>query len=214
MIKIDLLKGEGIPVANRPGTVALMLTPFVIPVVISALMAGAYLDGRATLKTHNAKLASGNAAYQELADIQQFLENVQAKHTHVEDSLSEVDDAVDTHMQWSSIILALVDNLPDNVALSKLRVKRNSMQELVPHQDDSQRSTLITYCQYTLTLVADSFAGATGSEAIQNYIHSLQNSSELQSKIENVDVTSQKSARSDDSRLVHYEINCVFKVQK
>jgi hypothetical protein len=46
MFKIDLLKGQGVPVKSRPESIAITAVALVVPIVIAFVMLGYFLQNR------------------------------------------------------------------------------------------------------------------------------------------------------------------------
>ena len=53
---IDLLNGQGLPQKSRPGTIALAAVPFLIPVLISGVLATGWYHNRSLIETEEAVL--------------------------------------------------------------------------------------------------------------------------------------------------------------
>jgi len=210
MIQIDLLKGEGLPRKSHPRRILLFGLFMLLPAMAGIFLMGQYLANKTSLHSLRVKMASRDEIPPELAAIQQFLSNAQTEHKILDSSLSEVKKTLDYHMQWSPVLVALVESLPEEVTIDSLELKRSQIRHKIPLKTNPSLTEEITLYQYTLQIVAYS---ESGSEAIQKYLMQLRNSEALVSNIENIQLVSQKSVSAGKTDQIHYELECTFKIK-
>ena len=210
MIQIDLLKGEGLPCKSHPRRILVFGFFMLLPALAGISLMGQYLANKTSLHFLRVKLVSRGEIPPELAAIQQFLSNAQTEHKILDSNLSEVKKTLDYHMQWSPILVALVESLPEEVTIDSLELKRSQIRHKIPLKTNPSLTEEITLYQYTLQIVVHS---DLGSEAIQKYLMQLRNSEALVSNIENIQLVSQKSVSKGEAVLIHYELECTFKIK-
>lgn len=212
MISIDLLKGEGRPVKSRPGVVALMVVPFIFPVLAGVFLAGWYQSDKIMMRMQVKKLTSYEEGPREYSDVVQFLQDAAAESKYINSCLGEVNQTINNHRQWSPILAALAENLPPAVSLNCLELLREKKREKIPHKDDPQKTVFIDKYQYTLRITTDTGTTVEDDAAIQVFIQQLRNSNLLEPRIEDIRIASQQSVSEETVDIVRYEIDCVFKM--
>ena len=115
MITIDLLQGQGVPIKSKPGEVALAAAPFLILAVLALVMVSGYFGNRVRLKLQQKALSNCELKIEEVSLARQFLSDVDAEHRSINDHLREISRAVVSHMQWSDILTAVTESLPESV---------------------------------------------------------------------------------------------------
>ncbi|KPK77770.1 MAG: hypothetical protein AMJ79_02190 [Phycisphaerae bacterium SM23_30] len=213
MIAIDLLKGAGTPIKSRPGVVALMMAPFVIPVLIGILLAGWYLSDKVTLQTHVKKLTRYDQRPKELLDAQQLLKNAASQRDVLNNCLTEIHDTIGNHMQWSPVLMTLAQNLPPSVTFNGLAAVREKIRQKAPQKDDPEKTVYLTKYKYTLRITVDTDTTVEGAAAVQDFIQRLRLSQTLAPKIEDIRIASYQSVHAETGDFVRYEIDCILKIE-
>jgi hypothetical protein len=213
MISIDLLKGQGAPIKSRPGMVALLTIPFFIPIITGIFLTGWYLNGKVNLRMQVKKLTSYDVNSPELTDIEQILKDAASQRRALNNCLAEIDTNIDNHMQWSPVLMTLVQNLPEGVTFNGLAVVQEKIRQKIPQKDDPQKSIYVAKYKYTLRITADTDNTIEGGAAVQSFIQRLRQADALASKIEDIRIASNQSVNAETGDFVRYEIDCVFKIK-
>ncbi len=124
MISVDLLKGEGRPIKSRPGVVALMVVPFIFPVLAGVFLVGWYQSDKIMMRVQVKKLTSYNEGPQQYSDVEQLLQDAAAESKYINSCLIEVSGTINHHRQWSPVLSSLTENLPPAVSLNSLELLR------------------------------------------------------------------------------------------
>ena len=212
MISVDLLKGEGRPIKSRPGVVALMVVPFIFPVLAGVFLVGWYQSDKIMMRVQVKKLTSYNEGPQQYSDVEQLLQDAAAESKYINSCLIEVSGTINHHRQWSPVLSSLTENLPPAVSLNSLELLREKKREKIPDKDDTQKTVLVDKYQYTLRITTDTGTTVEDDAAVQVFIQQLRNSSLLAPRIEDIRIASQQSVSEETVDIVRYEIDCVFKM--
>jgi Tfp pilus assembly protein PilN len=128
MFKIDLLKGQGIPPRSRPEPIAAAVILIALPVIVVAFMLTSFYVNRidnSYLKREidrmKNELSTGNMSV--ILEQQKALEQ---QRKDLSDSLSEVSSVIDNQTQWSTLLLAIVKDLPPSVTLRSAYVTKEN----------------------------------------------------------------------------------------
>ena len=120
MFTVDLFKGQAIPEKTGPRQIAIVAVAVGVPLVVVAVMLGAYLSNRVRIGATRNRIERLGASTTELADVlkahQQFLQQKNGINIY----LAEVSEAVTKHFQWSPIVKLVAENIPSSVLLTKL----------------------------------------------------------------------------------------------
>ncbi|MCK5225816.1 MAG: hypothetical protein KAQ89_03785 [Planctomycetes bacterium] len=210
MFKIDLLKGQGIPIKSRPESIAVMAIAFIVPLLIAIIMFGYYL--RTTIiisvQTHEIRNCESNTnKLAEAVNLQRSLEN--EKET-INGCLSDVSLAIANHMQWSPVLETIVKNLPNSVVLTALSVKQEFVNKKVPSKKNFDEMISVSVPMRTLYMKIMANAKYDSAKEVRDFRQQLMLPENLGSKLKTVQVSQQvENYREKD--VVFYEINCVFK---
>ena len=210
MFTIDLLKGQGIPMKSRPGGIAISAVAVAIPVIIAIVMLGIYLNNRIIISVNNRDISRQQAEIDKLSDLVKQLEAIEKEKAACGQCLSEVKSSTDRYAQWSPVLVAVVENMPASVALTRLEVKQRSIKRKVPKKEDPKKTVDIDVPVRTLTMSICASAQSDGDKAVRDFQTRLRSSAFLGPKLENITV-SQEAGTLDKQDVVIYEINCIFK---
>ena len=208
MIEIDLLKGGGLPAKSKPGLVALGSLPFLLPLVGAVALAGLYRSDRVLLQSADQKAAMCSRRIEDQASTQAYVEAVQAEQEASSVLMGETAALVGRHLQFSPVLMALIESVPDGVTLLRFQVIRREVRTKVPKADDPRQTVDVTAYQYILEVAVR--AESDDAAPIQKFIQSLKGSAVLAEKLEDVRLASQRPVETEDETFVQYDIECVF----
>ena len=211
MYKIDLLKGRGLPSKTQPLHIVLAAAVGLITVAAVLFTVGSYCRNHVVGRSLAAKLASYDAHGNDLIRVEQIVADKRQERQTINKQLNEVSSVINTHMQWSPIIAAVLENLPDSVALNSLELSRNVRQERITRPEDQNNPVTVKTYQYVLEIGAVCDVGLVGNRAVQKFIDRLRASEAMLSKLEDIRVMSNQSQGNDDTDSSRYDIECVFK---
>ncbi|MHC4060638.1 MAG: hypothetical protein ACYSUC_05730 [Planctomycetota bacterium] len=209
MFTTDLLNGQGIPVRSGPERVTVATVAVGVPVVIAIIMLGWYLSNNITVSVTRQALANYEARTKELADAIESQMSFEKEREVIYNCLSEVSTCIGKHSQWSPVLEAVVQNLPDAVVLTRLEAKQDSTKIKAAPKGDGRQTVDISVPLRTLRMTV-SGNPQYGDKAVRDLRDRLRLSTVLGSKLQDIDIT-QKPDKLDGRDAVSYEINCFFK---
>ena len=210
MFKIDLLKGQNVPVRSNPAGVALAVMPFLVPLAAAIVMVGTYLAGRVELDTRSRQLGDCEVKLKQMTGAGEFLRDIESKHEQIDKCLLEVSQAITEHMQWSGVLVGIVDSLPETVTLDEMTVKRVVSRKNAQKRGAGSEKNADGGYRYTLQLSAENHERDQGGAAIRRFIQRLRESDSIGWRFEDIRVVSNQSSADESEESVRYEIDCVF----
>ncbi|MHC4114958.1 MAG: hypothetical protein ACYSSL_06545 [Planctomycetota bacterium] len=210
LLSIDLLKGQGIPIKSRPGGAALLAITIAVPIIAAIIMVGDYAGDRIILMSQKRNLAKIESEILQLGGGVKFQEDVKEEISNINACLRETADIIKMQLQWSPILELIVQNIPENLVLSELSVRTESVQKEFPRKDDPSRNITLSIQRRILTITLYGNMGDESDEAALEFLRSLSASAALNTKIEDIRPIAQIT--DEENRKVRYSIECVFKV--
>lgn len=209
---IDLLKGRGIPAKSKPeGIIATAIT-VLVPLIIALSMAGLYLSTKILNDLQRSEIARYNRKIEEnAANITEYENRCNLKK-NFEGCLSETATALGEHEQWSDILVAIVENMPESLVLNKLMVQENRIRVKVPDRNNQGQTIDKMVPSRALSMELEGSSFSQTDEAVKEFRKRLQHSSVLGPNLEDIPV-SQEVDENGDSNVVKYELKCIFKPQ-
>ena len=212
MFTVDLLKGKGIPVKRGPEgmiTAAVALAP---PLIITIVMLGFYLHTRIITSIQKNRIVTFENKIQELSDVAEMQKSLEEKKNVINSCLSEVASSLGRYEQWSPILIALVENMPDSMILTKLEATYSSVKRKVPKKDEPGTTVEISVPIRTLQMKVSGTPQLNYDTAVRDFKNRLSSSSLLAPMLEDIRV-SQGIDSLQGQDVVSYEIDCIFKPQ-
>ena len=203
MFTIDLLKGQGLPPNSRPADAAIKTLPFLVPLAAVMILLGHYFWQGATLESLAQIKKMEENQIEDMAAVSAFIKEIENSRGKINGSVGEVSKTINYHIQWTPILMELVENLPETVTLESMSVSRELVKEKSNDKSDGY--------QYTLRLSVDGGATSEGSETIQDFIQRIRLSKLLASKIQAIKIVSSRNFDEENRRGIRYEIDCVFR---
>jgi hypothetical protein len=209
MLKIDLLKGQGIPIKSSPGGAFLLAVVIAIPLLTTMMLSTIYLDGRIELNTLRNEWGNIEDKISLLSTGVKFQESDRKEINSVNACFVEVHEVLQSHIQWTPIFVALFENLPEKLFLEKLSVDTHMEPAEVPKRSDPMEFITIDVPRSIMYIDLYGHIKDHDGEKVRNYIKKLNASTDLMEKIESVRPLSQRMDKHDE--VVRYSIKCVFK---
>lgn len=210
MFSIDLLKGQAIPLKSKPGGLAIMVATAAIPITFAMGMFSFYLHNNITVSVEAKEIARYEEEIDKLSEAVGIHESLKKEKAAYFDCLTEVKSSITNHAQWSPVLMALIENMPDSVVLTSLEVEYDSVKKKVPKKDDPKKMVEISVPVRALHLKVSGGPQRNCDEAVKEFMDRLSSSEYLAPRLEKISV-SQESEKIDGQDVVSYEISCVFK---
>ena len=214
MFTVDLLKGSGLPLRSSPGKAALGAIPFIVPVLIGAVLVVQYFYTNAIMAATRHNTDRMQTAIQEYAgDIAEY-EQQTAAIARTRQRLAEVSTAIGRHLQWSDVLRALTESLPEGIAVKNIELKRNATRTKVADKNDPQILIPKTIIKRTLVVAVYGSPGTATDAAVQTYLTNLAASPVLDALAHDMRITSRYEEDIDDKKASVYEIECPITAQE
>jgi len=210
MFTIDLLKGQGIPIKSRPKGIVIAVITLAVPIIIAIAILGLYLSNSIAMSIQKQGIINYETKIGGLSDAVELQKSFEKEKAVISSALSEVKSSIGRHTQWTPVLATLVENLPDSLVLTELRVKQNSVKIKVPKKDDPQKMVDISVPVRTLQMSVSGRPGDNCDEAVRDFKDRLRSSALLGPKLEDIRV-SQKFGTLEGRDVISYEIDCIFK---
>jgi Tfp pilus assembly protein PilN len=216
MFAIDLLKGQGRPARTKPQGVAIFVATFAVPMLVAILIAGYYYRNKVVISIHKQNIANYVTQTEHLADALKLKEAWEKDKSAINGCLTEVAGSIGRHTQWSPVLVAIVQNLPESVVLNSMEVRQSSIKRksavkagLEKDNKDKQADTSVAV--RTLKLRVSGNPSYDCDREVKAFRESLRASNVLGPKLEDVVIASQGHDTLDGREVVAYDIDCIFK---
>jgi len=212
MFTIDLLKGQGIPMKSSPGGIAIAAVTVAVPMTIAIIMFGFYLNNRTQVSIKEHEIVRCQAEIDKLSGAVELQKSLEKEKITYGNYLSEVNSSISRYIQWSPVLVTLVENMPDSVMLTELEVKQLSVRKKVPDKDNPQEMIEKSVPVRILQMTVSGSPQHDCDKAVRDFRNRLRSSAFLGPKLENIGV-SQESETLEGRDVASYGIECVFKTR-
>jgi len=213
MFAIDLLKGEAIPATSRPQGIAITAAAFGMPVMVAIVLFGLYMSNAAAISVQRPQVDYYQQKDEEFSEALAENESFEQQKNTINSVLSEVSASVHRHIQWSPIIVTLVESIPDSLLLTGLEVKRHNANRKIPKKDDPETLISTNVTITTLRIQVSGKSAQASDVAVRHFSDCLRLSELLGPKLEDIEVSRENTDPKSGDDMVSYGINCVFKPQ-
>ncbi len=210
MFKIDLLKGQGLPLKSSPGGIAIVAVTIAVPLFALIMMFGFYVNDIAYMSIREQEIVRCQSGIDKLSEAVKLHESLEKKKTLYVDCLSEVNSSIGKYIQWSPVLVTLVENMPSSVMLTELDVRQDSVRKKVPNPDNPQEMIDGSVPVKILRMSISGGPQYDCNKEVRDFQDRLQSSTFLGPKFENI-VVSRESETLEGRDVASYEIDCIFK---
>ena len=207
MFTIDLLKGQGIP----PKSIAVGAIGLAVPVIVAIVIAGVYMTDNISLSTQKRELADYEKRVDKLSDALELKRAFEKQRATINEVLSEVSSSIDRHMQWSDVLVDIVENMPESMILAELEAKQNMVRRRVAKDGDAETKVDVMVPLRTLSITVSGKSEYDCDRAVRDFSDRLRISKVLGPKLEDIRVSKSNLGRRKQRNFVSYQIDCVFK---
>jgi len=132
MFKIDLLKGQGIPIKSRPLGIAIAAVTLAVPIIVAIVMFSFYLNNKIIVSVKKQEINRCQAEIDKLSDAVELQKSFEKEKIIYSQCLKEVKSSLGRYTQWSPVLVTLLENMPNTVKLTGLDVKEHYVRKRVP----------------------------------------------------------------------------------
>ena len=214
MFAIDLLKGQGRPARTKPQGVAIFVATFAVPMLVAILIVGYYYRNKVVISIRKQNIAGYVTQTERLADALKLRGAWEKDKSAISGCLADVANSIGRHTQWSPVLVAIVQNLPDSVVMNSLEVRQSLIKQKPVvkagmEKDNKQADASVTV--RTLKLRVSGNPSYDCDREVKAFRERLRASDVLGPKLEDVVIASQGRDTLDGREVVAYDIDCIFK---
>jgi hypothetical protein len=211
MYQIDMLKGRQLPGNSLLGVLFTGIT-FVIPIALAFVISIEYFDGRAYISAYDDKLSDYEFQLREMDEAKVRVDTVVLENQKISASLADVGEVLLRHTQWTDILVAISDNLPDSLRVNKLNVMRRTMTKTVDQRYGPKKKINISVPARTLVVSLYSVGGDGDDVAVRKLQKSLVEAKAFSDRVKDVVISLREPDVVEGADVVRYELNCIMKV--
>jgi Tfp pilus assembly protein PilN len=214
MFTIDLLKGNGIPLRSSPRRAALRTIPFLLPIILTLGLVVEIFYNRTLLITGQDNLQRMQAqitkARQDVTAYEHMLRTIQDTRNR----LREVARVLNRHTQWSDVLTTLAGELPQDIAIGELDLKRSATRKKASDKNNPEK--VVTCIQVRRVLEITLYGPPSGrtDQVVEQYLDRLSVSPVVAPMIESIRIASRYEEEIDDHRSAVYKVECLCKSQE
>ncbi len=197
---------------SSPGGIAIAGVTVAVPMIMAIIMFGFYLNDRTQVSIKEQEIVRCQAEIDKLSDAVELQDSLERKKIVYGNYLSEVKSSISKYIQWSPVLVTIVENMPDSVMLTALEVKQHTVRKKVPKKDNPQEMVEKNVPVRILQMSVSGSPGYDCDKAIRDFRNHLRSSAFLGPKLENIGV-SQESETLEGRDVASYEMECVFKTR-
>ena len=212
MFKIDLLKGQGIPIKSSPGGIAIVAVTVTVPIIVAIIMFGFHLNNKTIASIKEQEIVRCQTEIDKLSNAVELKKSLEKEKIFYGDCLSEVKSSISKYIQWSPVLVTLVENIPNSVMLTGLEVRQDSVRKKIPKKDNPQEMIEASVPVRILRMSVSGNPQYDCNKEVRDFQDRLQSSTFLGPKLENI-VVSRESETLEGRDVASYEIECVFKAR-
>jgi Tfp pilus assembly protein PilN len=213
MHTIDLLKGQGLPAKTTLGSVFFTVLMFVVPLLVGAGMAGFYLINKTEIDIKQGQIDGLKKSTEDLKPKVAQTEKLARERDLYTARLTEVSKCVDTYQQWTPVLIAVSENMPENMIMNKLAVINDEGRGAGRRNSDPNKPLTIPIPQRKMTAELSGKSGTdTFNTKVQEYQKKLKSEPSLSLQLK--DLTYQMQAASGDNPQDSFTMSFVFEKQK
>jgi len=212
MLKIDLLKGQGIPTRSNPEKIALMAITILVPAMMSIAMFGYFWKNSVLISIERQKVANCEKSIASMAKAQALLEKSEKEKKYKNGCLGEVAKILDKRYQWTPGLVEIVKLMPDCVLLKSIEIKQSNVKKSVPSKKDIGQMVEISIPVTRMKISVTERTPGSGPY-IREFQNNLRSSDVFGPILDNV-IVSQGVESYREQSTISYDIECSFKAEK
>jgi hypothetical protein len=209
MFTIDLLKGRGIPVRNRPENIAVAAVTVAVPVIIALIMFGYYMRSSIVLSVQKQEIIGCDTQISKMSEAAALQKTFESEKKIANGCLSEVATNIKNHIQWTPVLVEIVKNMPNSILLTGINVKEDNITKKV-FSKETGKTTDVSVPVRTLQINVFETSGSVHGQSIRDFQDSLRSSAVFGPQLDNISV-SQGVEKLKGQDVVSYQIDCSFK---
>ena len=183
MHTIDLLKGEGIPAKTTLGSICFVAVVAAVPIIVAAVMLSFYLLNNVKIDMGRNSFAKSEEQITEAKPDVKKTKALEDERDLLAKRLKEVSRCVDTFVQWTPILIALSEEMPDEMIMNRLEATSTAGKAATGRRDnDPNKPAVIPMPKRSIVFDIRSSGQGSYSTIAQTYQDNLELSVALEEK--------------------------------
>lgn len=183
MHTIDLLKGEGVPAKTTLGSVFFVAVVAAVPIIVAAVMLSIYLLNNVKIDMGQGFIDKSEQAINESEPEVKKTMALEQERDFLAIRLKEVSRCVDTFVQWTPILIAMSEEMPEEMVMDNLQATSTSGRVAAGRKDnDPNKPAVIPMPKRTLVFDIHGSEQGSYSTIAQTYQDNLQLSAAFDTK--------------------------------
>lgn len=212
MFSIDLLKGKGLPQKLDMKKSMLKAVPVLIPLLAMGVFAASYQRDKTALQNQRQTLVSNQQAIAQYANDVIEYDKMNTRIKGMEKCLNEISRALSYRIQFSDLLMELVQALPESIFVYEIKMDRNAVYEKIQQEDSAEvKQRLVVRRQMKLVLCG--YNADQSDAAVQDYVARLEQSPLLSGIFTEIKPSARQQGEVDDRPAIYYEIDCTLREQ-
>jgi hypothetical protein len=208
MHNIDLLKGQGIPAKATTGGVIILTVMVIVPILVTAGMLDWYLQTGIYIETMQQKIVTAKETIAAHTPDVKLKHSLEQEISLMNGKLSEVSRTLDIFVQWTPVLVTLVENMPGPMIMRDLTSQSQSVRRTTRRNTDPNKPVTIPIPERRLVMNISGSKPGSYYQTVQKYQERLNNSPVLKPKIKDI-VPSTEAATGND-QTESYIMNIIF----
>jgi hypothetical protein len=211
MYKIDLLKGQGVPIKHRRGGVFMIVATFAVPGLLFAAAYTQYMVNRINVGRIEARIEDRQKQIDALRHAVVERRELESQEGVMRESIDEIARQVVKHEQWTDVLKAMVEKLPESLTMSRIEVKQSSTSKMVPDPVDPNKTKTASFATRTMLVSLLGNAKSNNIGVVRDYIHAVNETRPIASRVSDIRISGQDDEKIGNDECTRYDIDCVFK---
>jgi Tfp pilus assembly protein PilN len=207
---IDLLKGQGLPLRSSPAGIAVTVISAALPVLMAIVTAGLYMHNKGAISKKEKEITELTVKIDGMSETVELQKALEQEKNHYGVCLAEVQSSIERFNPWSPVLTTLVENMPESVILTELRVEQEIVKKKVPDKENPKKMNDIDTFVTTMRVTVSDSSRSNSDEAVKEFRDFLCSSPLLGPRLEKVGVSKESGTHAGQD-VVYYLIDCVFK---
>jgi hypothetical protein len=212
--EIDLLMGAGLPPKIHPIKFVLSSVPLLVIMIVAILLFTQYSRDGVTVNTHKTRLVALDRKIASHAADVAFRSAVSRDIQRARAYRNEAVAGLGKQTQFTPILVAIAEELPDTWVISKFSVERNDTRKTIVNPDNPHQSTSVPLVGRKIHLVICDVMDDTDGPTIQEFMTALANSEKLGPLVKEISMDERGDARLAGHDVVSYKIDCDLKPEE
>lgn len=209
MYEIDMLKGREAAGNNWFGMV-LTGAAFFMPVALAFVISIGYFNDKASISAYREEVSDYEFQLREMEGEKKRIDGVTSKNEKQSAWLGDVGEVLSRHSQWTNILMAIRENLPDSLLVNKLDVNRKMVTMVVDQRYGDEKKINVSVPVRTLVISLYSTNGQSDDAAVRGFQRSLVAAEAFRKRVKDVVIALRKPDVVEGRDVVRYELNCIM----